>query len=102
VTGEHSLPVLDAAHIQPYLGPSSNHVQNGLVLRTDIHRLYDAGYVTVTPDLRFHVSQRLRDDYENGRVYYELDGAPLKVVPRRRGDRPNEAALAWHATKVFM
>ena len=33
ITGEHALPVLDAAHIQRYLGPASNHPQNGIVLR---------------------------------------------------------------------
>jgi predicted restriction endonuclease len=53
VTCERSLPTLDAAHIQPYRGPRSNHLQNGLVLRADIHRLFDSGYVTVTPEYRF-------------------------------------------------
>ncbi len=101
VTGEKSLPVLDAAHIQPYLGPASNHVQNGLVLRADIHRLFDAGYVTVTPDYHFEVSRRLNDEYENGKVYYALDGAPLKVLPGRESLRPNQAALEWHASNVF-
>lgn len=101
VTGERSLPVLDAAHIQPYLGPESNHVQNGLSLRTDIHRLYDAGYVTVTPDYRFEVSARLRDEFENGRAYYELAGRELLVVPPDRLLRPSEEALEWHATTIF-
>lgn len=52
VTGEHAMPVLEAAHIQPYLGRASNDPQSGLVLLSDLHRLYDDGYVTVTPDLR--------------------------------------------------
>ncbi len=101
VTGEKSLPVLEAAHIQPYLGPGSNHIQNGLVLRADIHRLFDAGYVTVTPDYKFEVSRRLKDEYENGKVYYALDGAPLKVIPGRESLRPSPDALEWHATNVF-
>ena len=101
VTGERSLPVLDAAHIQPYLGPASNHVQNGLSLRTEIHRLYDGGYVTVTPDYRFEVSHRLRDEFENGQAYYELAGRQLLVVPRDSPLRPSQAALEWHATNVF-
>lgn len=101
VTGERSWPVLDAAHIQPSLGPASNHVQNGLVLRADIHRLFDAGYVTVTPDYRFRVSRRLRDEYENGRVYYQLDGAPLVMLPRRAESRPSREALAWHVATAF-
>lgn len=42
--------VLDAAHIQPCLGPRSNHPQNGLVLTKEFHALFDRGYVTVTPE----------------------------------------------------
>lgn len=101
VTGERSLPVLDAAHIQPYRGPVSNHVQNGLALRTDLHRLYDAGYVTVTPDRRFLVSPRLREDFKNGKVYYELDGKELRALPADPGKLPSPAALDWHASHVF-
>jgi putative restriction endonuclease len=78
-TGERAVPALDAAHIQPHLGPASNHIQNGLLLRADLHRLYDAGYVTVTPDLRLEVSGRLRDDFENGRLYYAMAGRQIAV-----------------------
>jgi putative restriction endonuclease len=100
VTGERSLPVLDAAHIQPYLGPPSNHIQNGISLRTDIHRLFDEGYVTVTPELRFEVSRRLKEDFENGRAYYALSGARVSL-PEVSELRPSEAALEWHATQLF-
>lgn len=101
VTGERSIPVLDAAHIQPYRGPASNHVQNGLSLRADLHRLFDAGYVTVTPDHRFLVSSRLKDDYRNGKVYYEMHGARLAVLPHDPRTQPSPLALDWHATHVF-
>lgn len=100
VTGERVVPVLDAAHIQPYLGVASNHVQNGLLLRTDLHRLYDDGYLTVTPDYSLRVSERLREDWENGREYYALDGEALRP-PRFEGHRPSRDALAWHAEHVF-
>ena len=86
VTGEHAVPVLEAAHIQPYLGPASNHPQNGLVLRSDLHRLYDGGYVTVTPDLRLEVSAPLREEFENGKLYYEMAGRQIHV--------PGDARLA--------
>ena len=92
--------MLDAVHIQPYLGPASNHPQNGLVLRTDLHRLYDAGYVTVTPELKLKVSRRLQDEFQNGRAYYSLDGAEL-AVPIHPGALPSRGALAWHQENVF-
>jgi putative restriction endonuclease len=63
--------------------------------------LFDAGYVTVTPERRFIVSRRLRDDYENGRVYYGLHGKDLAVVPPDPGKLPSPAALEWHAANVF-
>ncbi len=101
VTGERSIPTLDAAHIQPYLGPASNHLQNGLTLRADIHRLFDTGYVTITPDYRFEVSRRLRDDFENGGEYYRLRGSRLTVLPSDPRKQPNRQALDWHNTTVF-
>lgn len=101
VTGERALPVLEAAHIEPYRGPASNHVQNGLALRADIHRLYDAGYLTVTPSYRIEVSRRLKDDFDNGEVYYRLGGANLAVLPRDPSKRPSRTALEWHASNKF-
>ncbi len=56
VTGERTLPVIDAAHITPYAGRTSDDVRNGLALRKDIHTLFDRGYVTVDDDYRFRVS----------------------------------------------
>jgi putative restriction endonuclease len=100
VTGERSIPVLDAAHIQPYRGPASNHVQNGLLLRADLHRLYDAGYLTVTPDLRVDVSRRLREDFENGKAYYVLAGERI-AVPDAPALQPSRLALDWHASHDF-
>lgn len=101
VTTEHSLPVLEAAHIRPYAEDGPHEVANGLLLRTDIHRLFDAGYVTVAADdLRFQVSRRLKDDYENGRTYYPLHGTAIHL-PRDAAERPGRAFLEWHARERF-
>jgi putative restriction endonuclease len=48
VTGERTLPVLDAAHIKPYAQSGPHQLRNGLLLRKDLHALFDRGYVTVT------------------------------------------------------
>jgi HNH endonuclease len=100
VTGEHSLPVLDVAHIRPFSDGGRHELKNGLLLRTDIHRLFDRGYVTITPDLRFEVSRRLREDFENGRTYYAMQDRKV-LVPANEAERPDPALLRWHNEKVF-
>jgi putative restriction endonuclease len=100
VTHEHSLPVLEAAHIRPYGAEGEHSVANGLLLRADVHRLFDAGYVTVTPDRRFVVSRRLADEWENGKAYYAMEGREI-AVPARVADRPDPELLRWHNENVF-
>jgi putative restriction endonuclease len=100
ITNEHSLPVLEAAHIQPYGKHGPHEVSNGLLLRSDIHRLFDDGWVTVTPDFHFVVSRRLREEFDNGKTYYALDGNEIRL-PRDPRDRPLPAFLQWHNEAVF-
>ena len=101
VTGERTLPVLDAAHIHPYSEGGPHRVSNGLLLRRDLHKLFDDGYVTVSPDLRFEVSRRIRDDYENGRVYYALQGKEIRVPVNPR-QQPDDSALVWHNENRYL
>jgi len=101
VTTEHSLPVIDAAHIRPWAVGGTHSVPNGVPLRRDVHRLFDLGYVTIRPDLRFAVSRQLRDEYANGRAYYELDGRRLQS-PQSEQLRPDPHVLAWHEAEVFL
>ncbi len=100
ITGEHSLPVLEAAHIKPFAVDGSHEVSNGLLLRADIHRLFDQGYVTVTPDHRFVVSKRLAADFDNGLAYYKRDGKPVRL-PASHRDQPSADLLRWHNDNVF-
>ncbi|MCG3201464.1 MAG: hypothetical protein NFCOHLIN_01334 [Gammaproteobacteria bacterium] len=96
VTGEKTLPALEAAHIQAHSAFGPNHVNNGLLLRADIHRLFDDGYVTIDRDLRFLVSKRVREEFENGREYYQFHGRPLVNLPDAPEERPSAAFLEWH------
>ena len=85
VTQERTLPALDAAHIRPYAEGGVHDVSNGLLLRRDLHSLFDRGYVTVTPELRFEVSRRIKEEFENGRTYYALHGGQVHIPDRTRG-----------------
>jgi len=100
VTGERTLPALEAAHIKPYGDGGEHEAPNGLLLRRDIHSLFDAGYVTVTPDLRFEVSRRIREEFENGKHYYALQGQQIEP-PHESRHHPDPRALAWHNENCF-
>lgn len=101
VTEEHSLPALEAAHIRPFAKEGPHEVRNGLLLRADLHRLFEQGYMTVTPDYTLEVSDRLRHDYHNGRSYYPLRGTRISV-PALETERPTRELLGWHNQNVFL
>jgi putative restriction endonuclease len=96
VTGERTLPVLEAAHIKGYAEGGAHLVSNGLLLRADLHKLFDDFYLTVTEDLRLRVSPRIREEFHNGREYYRHDGQPLVALPESPNDRPGWEFLRWH------
>jgi putative restriction endonuclease len=100
ITQERTLPALEAAHIRPYGDGGEHEARNGLLLRRDIHSLFDAGYVTVTPELRFEVSRRIKEEFDNGRHYYELHGKPI-FAPENIARRPDAEALRWHNEQAF-
>lgn len=100
VTRERTLPALEVAQIRPHGDGGSHEARNGLLLRRDIYGLFDAGYVTVTPDLDFEVSRRIREEYGNGQDYYALHGQQISV-PRKHSLRPDPDALAWHNEHRF-
>jgi len=100
LTGEHSLPALEAAHILPYALGGPHSLSNGLLLRADLHRLFERGYLTITPDLSVKVSSRLREEYRNGHTYYPLDGASARR-PSLPSAQPDPNFLGWHNKEVF-
>ena len=100
VTLEKTLPALEAAHIRPYGDGGAHEARNGLLLRRDIHSLFDAGYVTVTPDLRFEVSRRIREEFDNGKHYYALHGHSIEP-PADAKLHPDPEALLWHNEQCF-
>jgi len=100
VTGERTLPVLDAAHIRPYAELGPHKLENGILLRKDLHALFDAGYVTVTPSLELRVSRRIREEFENGRDYYALEGSSVRL-PMPPAPPPSAEYLEWHGDAVF-
>lgn len=102
ITGESTLPTLEAAHILPFSENGSNEPSNGMLMRSDFHKLFDAGLVTVTPELRVEVSSRIKEEWFNGRAYYRLHGETLRSVPDEPSFRPNTEMLRWHNENRFV
>jgi putative restriction endonuclease len=100
ITGTKIRPVLQAAHIKPVAEGGENRIDNGLLLRSDVHTLYDGGYLAVDPSHRLLVSPRLRDDFGNGEQYYAKAGQLIEL-PERKLDRPHREFLEWHMDTRF-
>jgi putative restriction endonuclease len=100
LTHERTLPALDAAHIKPFSAKGEHRVENGLLMRRDLHALFDRGYITVTPNLSIEVSQRIREEFENGRDYYRLHGHAIRP-PKNPAHRPSAEHLRWHNECIF-
>ncbi len=100
VSGGKVLPALDAAHIRPYGRDGRHEVRNGILFRRDIHKVFDAGYVTVDKDFRFVVSDRVRTEFNNGEEYRRLHGQKLRL-PAASHNWPDRELLDWHNTVVF-
>lgn len=101
ISGEKALPVLQAAHIKPFNEQGPNSVNNGLLLRSDFHILFDRGYLTITPEYKIEVSKRIKEEFDNGKHYYAFHGNKLYALPRLVQDRPRLEYIQWHNENVY-
>lgn len=101
VTGERTLPVLEAAHIKPYAKSGPHFISNGLLLRSDIHKLFDNGYVTISPELKVEVSKKLKEEFSNGKEYYKFHGSSIIALPNKTLDKPSGQYIEWHNNNIY-
>ena len=101
ITGETTGPVLQAAHIKPVSAEGKHTICNGLLLRADLHILFDQGLVGIDHAYRIRISSQIKDLYLNGRVYYSHEGVVLRSLPTTRELRPDPKLLDWHMQTIF-
>jgi len=87
ISQEATPELLEAAHIQPYFNESSHHSQNGLLLRVDLHKLFDNGLLYIDSDYIIHISPYLKSDY-----YRNFHGETIRL-PKNKSDWPSVEAL---------
>lgn len=100
ITQEKTLPALEAAHIKPFSKSGPHIVNNGILLRRDLHALFDRGYLTVTPSYQIEVSRKIKEEFENGREYYRFHGSTIHV-PTNVNHHPSKDLLEWHNTNIY-
>ncbi|WP_426509428.1 HNH endonuclease [Dactylosporangium sp. McL0621] len=94
VTGSHPRAVLEAAHIEPYRGPHSNDLRNGLLLRADLHSLFDLHLVGFDSAGRLEVSKQL-----SATPYWKMRGTQLRA-PVSGYPGPLKRRLAAHLKQL--
>lgn len=102
ITGEKTLPVLEAAHIKPYSMEGTHEIDNGLLLRRDFHTLFDRGYITIDKSLTVEVSHRIKEDFGYGKEYYAYHGHKLVILPERKDQLPDPYYLGWYNENVYL
>jgi len=100
VTRSPILYVLEAAHIKPYQSGGPHSPRNGVLLRKDVHTLFDKGYMTITAEHTIEVSRRIKEEFDNGKEYYALHGNTI-LLPEDSGLRPGAEYLTWHNETVY-
>lgn len=88
VTGTSANEVLEAAHILPYINESRNHVQNGILLRADIHTLFDRFLLSIDEDYKIVISEKIMKSY--GKYHGMQMNLPIKPY------QPNKNTLSVH------
>ena len=95
VTGCTAIDALEAAHIVPYLGEQTNVAENGLLLRADVHTLFDLGLISIdSKSMSIIVHAKLAES-----EYADLDGKRLST-PGDPAKRPSRKALEEHSRRA--
>ncbi|WP_228923425.1 HNH endonuclease [Streptomyces sp. DH7] len=89
VTGAAPAEVLEAAHLRPFSNTQHHRVEEGLMLRSDVHRLFDSGLLAIDSRLVVHVAPSLAGH----ELYSALEGTPLRIAHDAPIDR---AVIADH------
>jgi predicted restriction endonuclease len=91
ISGNDVEQALEAAHIIPYRGLETNTTSNGLLLRADLHTLFDLNLITVDPQtMKVLVAPKLMQTQCRAFSKKEI------TLPESENDRPDKTAIEKH------
>ncbi|BDH57943.1 HNH endonuclease [Tsukamurella sp. PLM1] len=91
LTGTAAEESLEAAHIIEWRSGGVNDTSNGILLRADVHRLFDRSLIRIGSRNRVEVDPKL--------VGTEYENLTELTTPKAKKDRPAPQALRWRWAK---
>jgi putative restriction endonuclease len=101
LSGTRVTPALEAVHIKPFSVSQDHSIQNGILLRRDIHSVFDAGFATFDESCCFVVSPKVKEIFNNGHEYRKLHGKHLRM-PLKSEWNPSSEYLEWHRNERYV
>jgi len=83
-TGSAITETLEAAHIFRFSESEDHSFENGILFRTDVHALFDAGFLEIDENFYMGISERFRELYPDSKDYDFLDGKRLSMPKNER------------------
>lgn len=99
--GGQGAPWLEAAHILPVSTGGEHRIDNGVLLRSDMHTLFDRGYIGFDRRHALRVSPAISQQFGNGDWLYSREGTQI-ALPDRHAERPNPDYLECHMDEIFV
>lgn len=102
ISGESSLALLRASYIKSHSHQGPNSLNNGILLRNDLYRLFNMGYISITDRYKILISKRIKKEIHKGENYYKLNGKELRMLPTRLDSRPKNQYIDWHNENIYL
>ena len=97
ITNCDVVQVLQAAHIVPYNGTKTNDIKNGILLRADIHDLYDMFFISINPkNYQISISTHLMNSYLKDLNMKQFN------LPNKAQEYPDKKVLEWHYNQFLI
>lgn len=98
INSMHNISMIDACHIIPFSESYDDTVTNGIALCPNLHRAFDRGLLTISPDFRVRVSKGF---IEEGKLTLKQFEGQLISLPTNKKYWPSREGLEWHGVNVF-
>lgn len=100
INSTHNIQMVDACHIHPFSISNDDTVSNGISLSPTLHRAFDRGLITITPNFLVRISPTI-EEKESSFPFSNFEGKQIQL-PKKYEWYPSLESLKWHNKEVFL